>query len=166
MWERYWVSGMWRRCSRAKCDGRLHAITLFKFIYLIYLFGTQSSRTPPAFPSTPELRFLPTPRLRGRIAKKALLRGKWIEVVYICGWTARDTSKLSMLCACCAYSALPNRKGIYNVKQIGSRVRFPFRSKGLGLKADKLEVMPYENICEGILHQIPCRIVERKEQFR
>ena len=157
---------MWRRCSRAKSDGRVHAITLFESIYLIFLFGIQSSRIPPAFPSTPELRFLPKPRLKGRIAKMALLRGKWIEVVGICGWTARDTTKLSMLCACRAYIAFHNRKRDLQREAdwITGSVS-SFRSKGLGLKADKLEVMPYENISEGILHQIPCQIVERKEQI-
>ena len=40
------------------------------------------------------------------------------------------------------------------------------RSKGLRLKADKLEVMPYENIREGILHQIPCQLSNGKSKFR
>ena len=103
-----------------------------RYVKFIYLFGIQSSRILPAFPFTPELRFLPTPRLRGRIAKKALLRGE-VDSGDICGWTARDTSKLSMLCACRAYSAFPNRKGIYDVKQIRSRVRFPYsEAKALG----------------------------------
>lgn len=124
---------MWRRCSRAKSDGRLHATSFFQ-IHLSHLFfGIHSSRILPAFPSAPELRLLPTPRLRGRRAKKGLLREKWNEVVDFCGWTARDTSKLSMLCACRAYCAFPNRNGIYNVKQIESLVRISsFEAKASG----------------------------------